>query len=136
MTTPIGGSGLSDERGLVLRYRGDDGLEGAEGSFLLCTFWLAEALAVTDRVEEAEAVLHRAAGYASDLGLLSEEVDAATGSCWGTCRRPSAISGSSSRRTPWRRRSNGASHLPGDLTRQRCGFVALTQRYRRARAGR
>jgi len=79
MTTPIGGSGLSDERGLVLRYRGDDGLEGAEGSFLLCTFWLAEALAVTDRVEEAEAVLHRAAGYASDLGLLSEEVDAATG---------------------------------------------------------
>lgn len=76
-------AGLSDERGLVQRYRGDDGLEGAEGSFLLCTFWLAEALAVTDRVTEAEVVLRRAAGYASDLGLLAEEVDAETGELLG-----------------------------------------------------
>lgn len=76
-------AGLSDERGLILRYRGGDGLEGVEGSFLLCTFWLAEALAVTDRVEEAETVLQRGAGYASDLGLLSEEVDAATGELLG-----------------------------------------------------
>ena len=76
-------AGLSDERGLILRYRGGDGLDGVEGSFLPCTFWLAEALAVTDRVEEAETVLHRGAGYASDLGLLFEEVDAATGELLG-----------------------------------------------------
>ena len=36
---------LTDERGLVYRYRSHDGLEGEEGTFLLCTFWLAQALA-------------------------------------------------------------------------------------------
>jgi GH15 family glucan-1,4-alpha-glucosidase len=66
-------AGLSDERGMLYRYRGDDGLEGDEGSFLLCTFWLAEALAVTGRTEQAEQVLRRAAGYANDLGLLAEQ---------------------------------------------------------------
>jgi len=66
-------AGLSDERGMLYRYRGDDGLAGDEGSFLLCTFWLAEALAVTGRTEEAERVLLRAAGHANDLGLLAEQ---------------------------------------------------------------
>ncbi len=37
---------LTDERGLVYRYRSADGLQGEEGSFLLCTFWLAQALAM------------------------------------------------------------------------------------------
>ncbi|GAC1610617.1 MAG: glycoside hydrolase family 15 protein [Mycobacteriales bacterium] len=64
---------LSDERGLLYRYRGDDGLDGEEGTFLLCTFWLAEALAVTGRPDEAEEVLRRAAGHANDLGLLAEQ---------------------------------------------------------------
>ena len=75
--------GLVDQRGLVLRYRGDDGLEGEEGSFLLCTFWLAEALAVVGRVQESEDVLRRGAGYANDLGLLAEEVDETTGELLG-----------------------------------------------------
>ena len=40
---------LTDDRGLVYRYRteeGVDGLAGEEGTFLLCTFWLAQALAL------------------------------------------------------------------------------------------
>ncbi|MEP6630619.1 MAG: glycoside hydrolase family 15 protein [Lapillicoccus sp.] len=74
---------LTDARGLVQRYRADDGLDGTEGSFLICTFWLAEALAVTGRVDEAESVLDRAAGYANDLGLFSEEVDTSTGELLG-----------------------------------------------------
>ncbi len=76
-------AGLSDERGLVYRYRTDDGLEGDEGTFLLCTFWLAEALAVTGRAQDAEEVLRRAARYANDLGLLAEQVDATNGELLG-----------------------------------------------------
>jgi GH15 family glucan-1,4-alpha-glucosidase len=38
--------GWADERGLLLRYRGGDGIDAPEGSFLLCTFWLTHALSV------------------------------------------------------------------------------------------
>ena len=74
---------LVDDRGLVRRYTADDGLAGEEGSFLLCTFWLAEALAAVGRTDEAQSVLVRAAGYANDLGLLAEQVDNATGELLG-----------------------------------------------------
>jgi GH15 family glucan-1,4-alpha-glucosidase len=75
--------GLSDERGLILRYRSDDGLGGSEGSFVICTFWLAEAAARAGQVERARAVFERAVGYANDLGLLSEEIATATGELIG-----------------------------------------------------
>jgi alpha,alpha-trehalase len=68
-------AGLTDERGLVWRYRAADGLEGEEGTFLLCTFWLAQAQALAGEVELARATFERAAGYANDVGLLAEEVD-------------------------------------------------------------
>jgi GH15 family glucan-1,4-alpha-glucosidase len=77
---------LTDERGLVYRYRteeGVDGLAGEEGTFLLCTFWLAQALALAGQVDRAREVFERAAGYVSDLGLLAEEVDPATGELLG-----------------------------------------------------
>ena len=77
---------LTDERGLVLRYRveeADDGLESDEGSFLLCTFWLAEALALAGEVERARGVFERAAASANDVGLMSEEVDGQTGEMLG-----------------------------------------------------
>ena len=67
--------GLSDERGLLYRYRGDDGFDAAEGTFLLCTFWLAHALAVTGQVDRSHDVLDRAASCATSLGLFSEQVD-------------------------------------------------------------
>ena len=77
---------LTDDRGLVYRYRNEDaidGLAGDEGTFLLCTFWLAEALALADQVDRARAVFERAAAYANDLGLLAEEVTADTGELLG-----------------------------------------------------
>ena len=77
---------LSDARGLVHRYRsgsGVDGLDGQEGTFLLCTFWLAHALALAGRTEEAAVVFERAAGYVTDVGLLAEEVDSTTGELLG-----------------------------------------------------
>jgi len=67
---------LTDERGLVYRYRAADGLEGEEGTFLLCTFWLAQAQALAGEVERAKATFERAIGYVNDVGLLAEEVDA------------------------------------------------------------
>jgi GH15 family glucan-1,4-alpha-glucosidase len=75
-------AGLTDDRGLVYRYRtqeGVDGLAGEEGTFLICTFWLAEALAMAGEVERATAVFERAVAFANDVDLLSEEVDPETG---------------------------------------------------------
>jgi GH15 family glucan-1,4-alpha-glucosidase len=77
---------LTDDRGLVYRYRaegGVDGLAGEEGTFLLCTFWLAEALARAGKVDRARAVFERSIAYANDVGLLAEEVDEASGELLG-----------------------------------------------------
>ncbi len=74
---------LTDERGLVYRYRSHDGLEGEEGSFLLCTFWLAQALARSGQPERARTIFERAAAFVNDVGLLAEEVDAGTGELLG-----------------------------------------------------
>jgi GH15 family glucan-1,4-alpha-glucosidase len=77
------GDRLTDQRGLVYRYRAQDGLEGGEGTFLLCTFWLAQAQAMAGEVGAARATFERAVAYANDLGLLAEEVDEATGELLG-----------------------------------------------------
>ena len=77
---------LTDDRGLVYRYRaegGVDGLAGEEGTFLLCTFWLAEALARAGKVDRAREVFERTIAYANDVGLLAEEVDEASGELLG-----------------------------------------------------
>jgi GH15 family glucan-1,4-alpha-glucosidase len=77
---------LTDEHGLVFRYRteaGVDGLAGEEGTFLLCTFWLAQALAKAGLIDRARSVFDRAIRYANDVGLLAEEVDADTGELLG-----------------------------------------------------
>jgi len=74
---------LTDSRGLVFRYRTSDGLEGDEGTFLLCTFWLAHALALAGEVEGAHATFERAIAYVNDIGLLSEQVDPTTGELLG-----------------------------------------------------
>ncbi|HEX6683593.1 MAG TPA: glycoside hydrolase family 15 protein [Candidatus Limnocylindrales bacterium] len=77
---------LTDEQGLVYRYRaeaGVDGLAGAEGTFLLCTFWLAHALALAGKLDRATEVFERAIRYVNDVGLLAEQVDPATGELLG-----------------------------------------------------
>lgn len=67
---------LRDGAGFVRRYEdGSDGLVGSEGAFVMCTFWLAHALALAGRVEEAVEVFETAAAAANDLGLMAEEFD-------------------------------------------------------------
>ena len=65
---------LTDQHGLVFRYISQDGLSGQEGSFLLCTFWLAQAQALAGQMDQAMATFTRAVSFANDVGLLSEEI--------------------------------------------------------------
>lgn len=57
----------------------DDGLHGKEGSFMLCSFWLVDCLAMQGNVDEAEALLDTLVGHANDVGLYAEMLDPATG---------------------------------------------------------
>jgi GH15 family glucan-1,4-alpha-glucosidase len=66
---------LTDEHGFVYRYLADDGLEGHEGTFAICTFWLVDNLAMQGRVTEARALFERLLAYAGRLKLFSEEID-------------------------------------------------------------
>jgi GH15 family glucan-1,4-alpha-glucosidase len=70
---------LHDGHGLILRYRADDNLDGQEGAFVTCSFWLAECLARQGRVQEARELFDQVSSCGSDLGLFSEEFDSATG---------------------------------------------------------
>ncbi len=68
--------------GLLLRYRtasGIDGLPGDEHPFLACSFWLVSAYALSGRMADATALMDRLVGLTNDVGLLSEEYDAAAG---------------------------------------------------------
>ncbi len=67
----------------IHRYRMDDGVGGAEGAFVLCGFWLAEALALAGRLDEAQEVFVAHADASNHLGLLAEELDPATGALLG-----------------------------------------------------
>jgi GH15 family glucan-1,4-alpha-glucosidase len=64
--------------GLVLRYETsevDDGLPLGEGAFLACSFWLADALTLIGRHEDARDLFERLLSLSNDVGLLSEEYD-------------------------------------------------------------
>ncbi|GAA2840656.1 glycoside hydrolase family 15 protein [Kitasatospora paracochleata] len=71
-----------DHGGFVRRYStetGSDGLDGPEGAFLACSFWLADALAALGRVAEARDLFGQVVGLGNDLGLLSEQWDPVAG---------------------------------------------------------
>ncbi|MBZ4015315.1 glucoamylase [Streptomyces purpurogeneiscleroticus] len=78
---------LATPDGFILRYptsadAGEenlDGLEGDEGAFLACSFWLADDLAMIGRVEEARKLFEKLLSLRNDLGLLAEEWDSKAG---------------------------------------------------------
>ena len=66
------------EDSLVYRYEIEgpetDGLEGAEGSFSICSFWYIECLSRAGDLQKARFVLEKMLGYASHVGLYAEEI--------------------------------------------------------------
>ncbi|QIL75154.1 glycoside hydrolase family 15 protein [Hymenobacter sp. HDW8] len=74
---------LKTPEGLFYRYRHADDFGTPETTFLICSFWYVEALACVGRVEDAIREFESLLTYTNHLGLLSEDVDARTGSQWG-----------------------------------------------------
>ncbi|MFC3499668.1 glycoside hydrolase family 15 protein [Micromonospora krabiensis] len=71
---------------LVQRWTG----AGEEGAFIICSYWLAQSLAMTGQIDEAKQIFESVTARANDLGLLSEEVDRRDGSLIGNF--PQALS--------------------------------------------
>jgi GH15 family glucan-1,4-alpha-glucosidase len=70
------------DHGLVLRYlvsETDDGLQGEEGTFMICSFWLVSALEEIGEHRRAKALLEKLLSYASPLLLFAEELDVHSG---------------------------------------------------------
>ncbi|HEY9662187.1 MAG TPA: glycoside hydrolase family 15 protein, partial [Allocoleopsis sp.] len=70
--------------GLCYRYRdAPEGVKGKEASFVLCTFWLINALILANRVDEASAWFEQMLSRSTPLGLFAEEIDPLTGNHLG-----------------------------------------------------
>jgi GH15 family glucan-1,4-alpha-glucosidase len=76
------GAALAHE-GWMYRYRLDDGFGKPEVAFVLCTFWMVEALAAIGRTADARATMDRACAALSPLGLLAEDFSPTTRRLWG-----------------------------------------------------
>jgi GH15 family glucan-1,4-alpha-glucosidase len=82
------------KNGLLYRYRiNDDGTHSNEGTFTACSFWLIENYVLQNRLDEAKKMFGYVLSHASDLGLLSEEIDPENGELLGNYPQGSRTSG-------------------------------------------
>jgi len=65
---------------LIYRY---SGAHKEEGAFVACTFWMVEALAHSNQLERARRMMSEAVGRTNDVGILSEQIDPASGAFLG-----------------------------------------------------
>jgi GH15 family glucan-1,4-alpha-glucosidase len=72
-----------DRGGLLLRYGMPDDFGMPDTAFLVCSFWLVDALHAIGRAGEARALFTRILSLRNHVGLLSEDVDPRTGQLWG-----------------------------------------------------
>jgi GH15 family glucan-1,4-alpha-glucosidase len=72
-----------EDQGWMYRYRADDGFGLPDVTFVICTFWLVEALARVGRTAEARDVLTRVIAQLPALGLMSEDFDSKLSRFWG-----------------------------------------------------
>jgi GH15 family glucan-1,4-alpha-glucosidase len=64
--------------GLLYRYRSQDGISGTEGAFLLCSFWLVDALVFAGERQRAQQIFEKLLAWRNHVGLLPEEIDPET----------------------------------------------------------
>ena len=69
--------------GFILRYDEPDDFGRPETAFLVCSLWYIDALVAVGRRGEAEDMFRRILARRNHLGLLSEDIDAASGALWG-----------------------------------------------------
>jgi GH15 family glucan-1,4-alpha-glucosidase len=69
--------------GNLFRYKTKDDFGWPKTAFNVCTFWYIDALAAVGRKEEARAMFERLLAARNHVGLLSEDIDPATGELWG-----------------------------------------------------
>jgi GH15 family glucan-1,4-alpha-glucosidase len=67
----------------LLRYNAHDDFGAPENAFNICTFWYINALAAIGRKDEARALFENMLARCNHLGMLSEDLDPATGELWG-----------------------------------------------------
>ena len=70
---------LLENEVFVHRYLLDDGLEGRDNAFVLCTFWLISAWAILEDSEKALSLYDKFRTYVDSSGLISEQMKAANG---------------------------------------------------------
>lgn len=68
---------------LVLRYVNLDDFGETTNAFTICSFWLAEALALMGNLEEAVELFQTLLSYANPVGLFSEDIDPQSGALLG-----------------------------------------------------
>jgi GH15 family glucan-1,4-alpha-glucosidase len=69
--------------GLLLRYSAPDDFGTPDTAFIVCSFWLVDALHGIGREADARALFERILSLRNHVGLLSEDVDPRTGQLWG-----------------------------------------------------